>query len=90
MSVVQDSVNISGQSNITQLKVPEGRLSEDFGNLLHESLFADCTFAVGREEFHAHKAIVAGGLEQDEQKIILLTFRQSWFDYHIDTVAYYN
>ena len=60
VSVVQDSVNISGQSSVMQLRVPDCKLSIDFASLLNESPFADCTFAVDGEEFRAHKAIVAG------------------------------
>uniref|UniRef100_F6UG35 BTB domain-containing protein n=1 Tax=Ciona intestinalis TaxID=7719 RepID=F6UG35_CIOIN len=59
VSVVQDSVNISGQSNMMQLKVPECRLSKDFETLLDESHFTDCTFSVDGKEYKAHKAIVA-------------------------------
>jgi len=35
VSVVADSVNISGQSNTVQFKVPEPRLSEDLVCLNH-------------------------------------------------------
>lgn len=59
VSVVQESVNFSGQSNMMQLKVPDCRLSKDFENLLNDSEFTDCTFSVGGVEFKAHKAIVA-------------------------------
>jgi len=59
VSVVQESVNISGQSNMMQLKVPECRLATDFENLLNDSDFTDCVFSVGGTEFKAHKAIVA-------------------------------
>ena len=57
---MQDSVNISGQSSMMQLKVPDCKLSSDLEVLLSDSSFADCTFAVDDEEFKAHKAIVAG------------------------------
>lgn len=36
VSVVADSVNISGQSNTVQFKVPEPRLSEDLVGLLYD------------------------------------------------------
>jgi len=58
--VVQDSVNISGQSSMMQLNVPDCRLAKDLQSLLDESHFTDCTFAVDGKEFKAHKAIVAG------------------------------
>ncbi|XP_065355154.1 protein roadkill isoform X1 [Calliphora vicina] len=59
VSVVADSVNISGQSNIVQFKVPECKLSEDLGNLFDNEKFSDVTLAVGGREFQAHKAILA-------------------------------
>lgn len=55
-----DSVNISGQSNIVQFKVPECKLSEDLGNLFDNEKFSDVTLSVGGREFQAHKAILAG------------------------------
>ena len=60
VSVVQDSVNISGQSNMNMLKVPECQLSEDLGNLWECSRFTDCSLYVGGQEFKAHKSILAG------------------------------
>jgi len=57
---VADSVNISGQSNIIQFKVPECKLSEDLGNLFDNEKFSDVTLSVGGREFQAHKAILAG------------------------------
>ncbi|XP_053482112.1 speckle-type POZ protein-like A [Ictalurus furcatus] len=59
VSVVQDSVNISGQSNTNVLKVPECQLSDDLGNLWECSRFTDCTLCVGGQEFKAHKSILA-------------------------------
>lgn len=55
-----DSVNISGQSNIIQFKVPECKLSEDLGTLFDNEKFSDVTLAVGGREFQVHKAILAG------------------------------
>lgn len=60
MSVVADSINISGQSNVVQFKVPECRLSDDLGALFDNERFSDVTLAVGGREFQAHKAILAG------------------------------
>lgn len=60
VSVVADSVNISGQSNIVQFKVPECKLSDDLGNLFDNERFSDVTLAVSGREFQAHKAILAG------------------------------
>lgn len=62
VSVVQDSVNISGQSNMNMLKVPECQLSDDLGNLWECSRFTDCSLYVGGQEFKAHKSILAGRL----------------------------
>lgn len=59
VSVVADSVNISGQSNAVQFKVPECRLSEDLGGLFENQKFSDVTLAVSGREFQAHKAILA-------------------------------
>lgn len=60
--MVQDSVNISGQSNTNMLKVPECQLSDDLGNLWEGSRFTDCSLFVGGQEFKAHKSILAGEL----------------------------
>jgi len=59
VSVVGDTVNNSGQSNCTPVKVPECRLSEDLGQLFDRSSFSDVTLCVGGREFLAHKAILA-------------------------------
>jgi len=60
VSVVADSVNISGQSNSVQFKVPECRLPDDLGNLFEIQKFSDVTLSVSGREFQAHKAILAG------------------------------
>lgn len=60
VSVVQDSVNISGQSNMNMLKVPECQLADDLGSLWEGSRFTDCSLFVGGQEFKAHKSILAG------------------------------
>ena len=60
MSGVADSVNISGQSNAIQFRVPECRLSDDLGMLFENQRFSDVTLSVGGKEFQAHKAILAG------------------------------
>lgn len=58
VSVVADSVNISGQSNAVQFKVPDCRLSDDLGSLFDSSEFADVTLACNGREFPCHKAIL--------------------------------
>ncbi|CAG0892273.1 unnamed protein product [Cyprideis torosa] len=60
VSVVADSVNIHGQSNAVQFRVPECRLSEDLGQLFEDQRFCDITLLIGGKEFPAHKAILAG------------------------------
>ena len=59
MSVVADSVNIYGQSNQVQFKVPDCRLSDDMGQLFESQRFSDVTLSVGGREFQAHKALLA-------------------------------
>ncbi|PNF43563.1 hypothetical protein B7P43_G03925 [Cryptotermes secundus] len=59
VSVAGDSVNISGQSNAIQFKVPECRLSDDLGLLFENQKFSDVTLSVSGREFQAHKAILA-------------------------------
>lgn len=60
VSVVGDTVNVSGQSNCTPVKVPECRLSEDLGQLFQSSSFSDVFLSVGGHEFRVHKSILAG------------------------------
>lgn len=51
VSVVADSVNISGQSNAIQFKVPECRLADDLGLLFENQRFNDVTLCVNGREF---------------------------------------
>ena len=60
VSVVGDTVNISGQSNCSPVKVPECRLSDDLGQLFERSASSDVTLCVAGREFLAHKAILSG------------------------------
>jgi len=59
VSVVADSVNISGQSNNVTFKVPDCRLSDDLGVLFENSQFADAVLFCGGREFQCHKAVLA-------------------------------
>lgn len=59
MSVVAESVNISGQNNSIQFKVPECRLSEDLSHLLESQNFSDVVLCATEKEFKVHKAILA-------------------------------
>ena len=51
VSVVADSVNISGQMHSAQFKVPDCRLSDDLGQLFECSQFADVTLTCAAREF---------------------------------------
>lgn len=51
MSVVADSVNVSGQSNAIQFKVPECRLADDLGLLFENQRFNDVTLCVNGRDF---------------------------------------
>ncbi|KAJ8414228.1 hypothetical protein AAFF_G00050980 [Aldrovandia affinis] len=59
VSVVQDSVNISGQNTMNMVKVPDCRLADELGGLWENSRFTDCSLCVAGQEFQAHKAILA-------------------------------
>ncbi|KAK3520720.1 hypothetical protein QTP70_030602, partial [Hemibagrus guttatus] len=59
VSVVQDSVNISGQNTMNMVKVPDCRLADELGGLWEHSRFTDCSLCVAGQEFQAHKAILA-------------------------------
>ena len=62
VSVVADSVNISGQTSINKFRIPESKLSDDFNYLFENTNFSDVTLSCGNREFKAHKAILAGML----------------------------
>ncbi|KAM6904596.1 speckle-type POZ protein isoform 2-T2 [Xenentodon cancila] len=59
VSVVQDSVNISGQNAMNMVRVPDCRLAEELGDLWESSRFTDCCLCVAGQKFQAHKAILA-------------------------------
>ncbi|CAK6448899.1 unnamed protein product [Pipistrellus nathusii] len=59
VSVVQDSITISGQNHRKMVKVPECQLASELGGLWENSWFTDCCFCVAGQEFQAHKAILA-------------------------------
>ena len=63
VSVVQDSVNISGHSQCRTLQVPECTLTTDLSNLLQNQNFHDVIFEVDGAEYPAHKAIMAARSE---------------------------
>ncbi len=59
VSVLADCVNVSGQMNSVQFKVPKCKLSQDLGSLLEDQKLTDVVLMVGTKEFRAHKAILA-------------------------------
>ncbi|RZF37282.1 hypothetical protein LSTR_LSTR005614 [Laodelphax striatellus] len=59
VSVVTDTMNVSGQSNAVQFKVPECQLSDDMDHLLQIESFTDLTLSVDGHNLKAHKAILA-------------------------------
>jgi len=63
VSVVQDSVNFSGQSSCTKIQVPECNLKTDLGELLKNSSMCDVIFEIDGFEIHAHKAILSARSE---------------------------
>ena len=58
VSVVADSVNISGQMHSASFTVPPTQLHNDFGQLFESSQFADVTLTCHSREFQCHKAIL--------------------------------
>ena len=60
VSVVGETINLSGQSTCTPVKVPECRLSDDMQQLFDQATFSDVTLCVAGREFQAHKAVLAG------------------------------
>ena len=74
VSVVQDSVNISGQNTMNMVKVPDCRLAEELGDLWENSRFTDCSLCVAGQKFQAHKAILAG---EDILSFIRLHFKNA-------------
>ena len=75
VSVVADSVNISGQSNSVQFKVPECKLSDDLGCLFENSQFADAVLYCGGREFQCHKAILAARSQVFQGEIIIISLK---------------
>uniref|UniRef100_A0A0K0DN50 Speckle-type POZ protein n=1 Tax=Angiostrongylus cantonensis TaxID=6313 RepID=A0A0K0DN50_ANGCA len=64
VSVVAETVNVTGQTSAQQFKVPPCRLSEDLSALFESKQFSDCTLVANcksgvPQTFHVHKAILA-------------------------------
>ena len=60
VSVVGETVNVTGQSSVTPVKVPACRLSDELSLLFDRAAFSDVTLVVADRQFHVHKAILAG------------------------------
>lgn len=52
-------MNISGQNNTIQFKVPDCKLNEDLLGLFESQKFSDVILSVSGREYYAHKAILA-------------------------------
>ncbi|KAL1763141.1 speckle-type POZ protein, partial [Sigmodon hispidus] len=59
VSVLQDSFSISEEKRKAGIPLPMCTLAEDLGELWENSRFTDCCLVVARQEFRAHKAILA-------------------------------
>ena len=59
ITVSQDNVAVTGQSNPLQIKVANCTLSEDFGQLFEDQKLCDVILLVKGTELKAHKAILA-------------------------------
>ncbi|CAF0916562.1 unnamed protein product [Adineta steineri] len=59
VSVVADSVNISGQTQINSFKISECQLSNEYQSLLDNPVYSDVTLVCGQREFPVHKAILS-------------------------------
>ncbi|ESN98578.1 hypothetical protein HELRODRAFT_101749 [Helobdella robusta] len=59
VSVVGETVNVTGQSSLMPVKVPHCHMSEDLGLLFERSQFSDTTLHVQDKQFPVHKAILA-------------------------------
>ena len=59
VSVVCDSVNISGQGSAVNFPVSENRLSSDLGNLFVSGALSDVIVSCNSKEFNCHKVVLA-------------------------------
>ena len=59
VSVVYDSVNISGQGSTVHFPVSENRLSSDFEDLFVSGSLSDIVISCGGRLFNCHRAILA-------------------------------
>merc|ERR1711936_1548745 len=84
VSVVADSVNVSGQSLMSSLKVPEIQLSDNIHSLLETGNFSDMALKIGDTTIPVHKSILAArspvfcamfqhDLEENKQGFVTIT-----------------
>uniref|UniRef100_A0A1I8AJ66 Speckle-type POZ protein n=1 Tax=Steinernema glaseri TaxID=37863 RepID=A0A1I8AJ66_9BILA len=59
VSVVAETVNVTGQSSLVQFRVPPCKLADDMATLFEQHPYSDCVLVAGSREFHVHKAILA-------------------------------
>merc|ERR1712013_31199 len=59
VSVLCDSVNISGQGSAVNFPVSENRLSSDLGNLFMSGALSDVIVSCNGKEFNCHKVVLA-------------------------------
>jgi len=59
VSVVCDSVNISGQGSAVSFPVSENRLGTDLGNLFMSGALSDVIVSCNGKEFNCHKVVLA-------------------------------
>jgi speckle-type POZ protein len=86
VSVVADSVNISGQTTMNKFKIPECRLSEDLNNLFETPAFSDVTLTCANKEFKMHKAILA--CNYDNRFFLFEYFLVNFFNFSFETLFY--
>lgn len=72
ISVVADSINISGQTTINRFKIPECHLAEDYNSLFENPNFSDVTLICGNKEFKMHKSILASKFTYQKINFIYL------------------
>ena len=82
--MVADSVNVSGQSLMSNLKVPDSNLAENMSTLLEQGQFSDMILKIQETSIPVHKAILAArspvfaamfghDLEENKKGIVAIT-----------------
>ena len=79
-----DSVNVSGQSLMSSLKVPDSQLPENMNSLLESGQFSDMALQIGETKIPVHRAMLAArspvfaamfghDLEENKQGYVVIT-----------------